>query len=167
MISDRYRTGTIMVRRTVASSIATTTTRTTTKVKTFCHFICYCLFERLPECPDTMVVSVPSPPLDDPTLSDPLECPPLRWGMLGCGRVSHDFTQALKHLPTQSVVACSARSLDSAKAFAEKHGIQNFCKFDPSATGIEVGIFCELYISQIIILLVRWQLRRDGSKSRH
>jgi predicted dehydrogenase len=48
--------------------------------------------------------------------------------MLGCGRVSHDFTQALKHLPTQKVVACSARSLESAMMFAEKHGIGNHCK---------------------------------------
>jgi dihydrodiol dehydrogenase / D-xylose 1-dehydrogenase (NADP) len=39
--------------------------------------------------------------------------------------VSHDFTQALKHLPTQSVVACSARSLDDARKFADKHGIRN------------------------------------------
>mmetsp|Transcript_16582 Transcript_16582/g.48091 ORF Transcript_16582/g.48091 Transcript_16582/m.48091 type:complete len:394 (-) Transcript_16582:42-1223(-) len=73
-----------------------------------------------------MVISTPPPPLDNPSLTDPLQCPPLRWGMLGCGRVSHDFTQALKHLPSQSVVACSARSNDSAEAFAQKHGIKNF-----------------------------------------
>ena len=79
-----------------------------------------------------MTVYVPPPPLDDLSCSDPLECPPLRWGMLGCGRVSHDFTQALKHLGTQTVVACSARSLESAKAFAEKHGIPNICTWDTS-----------------------------------
>lgn len=71
-----------------------------------------------------MTISVPPPPLDDPSVSDPLECPPLRWGLIGCGRISHDFTQALKLLPTATVVACSARSLDSAKAFADKHGIE-------------------------------------------
>jgi dihydrodiol dehydrogenase / D-xylose 1-dehydrogenase (NADP) len=75
-----------------------------------------------------MSPSVPPPPLDDPSVTDPLECPPLRWGMLGCGRVSHDYTQALKHLPTQKVVACAARSADSAKTFAEKHGIEKHCK---------------------------------------
>jgi predicted dehydrogenase len=64
-------------------------------------------------------MNTPPPPLDDPSISNPLECPPLRWGILGCGRVSHDFTQALKHLPTASVVACAARSADSAKDFAE------------------------------------------------
>ena len=73
-----------------------------------------------------MTPSVPPRPLDDPTVEDPLNCPPLKWGMIGCGRVSHDFTQALKLLPTQTVVACSARSEDSAKKFAEKHNIQTY-----------------------------------------
>jgi dihydrodiol dehydrogenase / D-xylose 1-dehydrogenase (NADP) len=67
--------------------------------------------------------SVPPPPMDCPSVSDPLSCPSMKWGILGCGRVSHDFCQALKHLPTQSVVACSARSADSAQAFATKHNI--------------------------------------------
>ena len=66
------------------------------------------------------------PPFDDPSISNPLECPPLRWGLIGCGRVSHDFTQALKHLPTASVVACAARSVDDAKEFAEKHEIDHY-----------------------------------------
>ena len=79
-------------------------------------------------CTTNAAASTPPPPFDDPNVTDPLECPPLRWGMLGCGRVSHDFTQALKHLPTQKVVACSARSADSAKTFAEKHGIGKSCK---------------------------------------
>jgi hypothetical protein len=85
--------------------------------------------ERTSRKKPTMTLSVPPSPLDDPTLADPLECPPLRWGMIGCGRVSHDFTQCLKHLPTQTVIACAARSVDSAKSFAEKHGIANHCKF--------------------------------------
>jgi dihydrodiol dehydrogenase / D-xylose 1-dehydrogenase (NADP) len=71
----------------------------------------------------TSVLSIPPPPMDDPSVQDPLFCPPLRWGIVGCGRVSHDFCQALKHLPTQSVVACSARRLDDAQAFAKKHNI--------------------------------------------
>lgn len=75
-----------------------------------------------------MQPSVPPKPLDDTTVKNPLECPPLSWGILGCGRVSHDFTQALKLLPTQSVVACSARRESSAKEFAEKHNIPSYCK---------------------------------------
>jgi dihydrodiol dehydrogenase / D-xylose 1-dehydrogenase (NADP) len=38
--------------------------------------------------------------------------------------VSHDFSQALKHLPTARVVACSARDLSRAKIFAETHHIE-------------------------------------------
>jgi len=65
----------------------------------------------------------PPPPLDSPSLTDPLECPPLRWGILGCGRVSHDFVQALKLVPTASVAACAARDLSRAQAFAMKHAV--------------------------------------------
>ncbi|GAX15118.1 dihydrodiol dehydrogenase / D-xylose 1-dehydrogenase (NADP) [Fistulifera solaris] len=67
--------------------------------------------------------NTPPPPLDDPTVAHPLECPPLRWGLIGCGRVSHDFAQALRHIPTASIVACAARELDRAQEFATKHGI--------------------------------------------
>eukprot|EP00542_Grammatophora_oceanica_P018105 CAMPEP_0194048430 /NCGR_PEP_ID=MMETSP0009_2-20130614/27263_1 /TAXON_ID=210454 /ORGANISM="Grammatophora oceanica, Strain CCMP 410" /LENGTH=402 /DNA_ID=CAMNT_0038694287 /DNA_START=17 /DNA_END=1225 /DNA_ORIENTATION=+ len=68
-------------------------------------------------------ISTPPPPFDDPSLTNPLECPPLKWGIIGCGRVSHDFTQATKHLPSASVVACAARRLESAQTFADKHKI--------------------------------------------
>jgi dihydrodiol dehydrogenase / D-xylose 1-dehydrogenase (NADP) len=40
--------------------------------------------------------------------------------------VSNDFCQALKLLPTQEAVACSARSSDNAKAFAQKHVIPKY-----------------------------------------
>jgi len=53
-------------------------------------------------------------------------CPPLRWGIIGCGRVSHDFCQALKLLPTAQVVAAAARDVTSAQLFCEKHGIAQF-----------------------------------------
>lgn len=65
----------------------------------------------------------PPPPLDDPSVSDPLDCPPLRWGMISCGRVCHDFCLALRHVPSAQVVACSARDLARAHEFASKHAI--------------------------------------------
>jgi dihydrodiol dehydrogenase / D-xylose 1-dehydrogenase (NADP) len=67
----------------------------------------------------------PPPPLDDPTVTNLLDCPPLRWGIVGCGRVSHDFTQALKHVPTARVVACAARAVSRAQSFAKKHNVEN------------------------------------------
>mmetsp|Transcript_16984 Transcript_16984/g.26305 ORF Transcript_16984/g.26305 Transcript_16984/m.26305 type:complete len:422 (-) Transcript_16984:624-1889(-) len=72
------------------------------------------------------VITTPPPPMDDNSVSDPLQCPPLRWGLVGCGRVCHDFTQSLKNLPTATVVACAARKVESAKAFAERHGIEKY-----------------------------------------
>lgn len=83
----------------------------------------------------------PPPPLDDPSVADPLECPPLRWGLIGCGRVSHDFVQALKHLPTASIVACSARDVRRAEEFAEKHGIPKaYGSYDELLTDEQVEI---------------------------
>ena len=83
----------------------------------------------------------PPPPLDDPSVTDPLECPPLRWGIIGCGRVSHDFAQALKLLPSASVVACAARNEDSAKEFATKHRIdKSYGSYDALLEDDEVQI---------------------------
>ncbi|KAL7572082.1 hypothetical protein ACA910_001726 [Epithemia clementina (nom. ined.)] len=93
--------------------------------------------------------STPPPPLDDPMATDPLECPPLRWGMLGCGRVSHDFVLALHHLSTAQVVACAARELDRAQEFASKHGItQAYGSYEELATDPNVDI---VYVGNIHI----------------
>ncbi|KAH7460716.1 hypothetical protein PRIC1_006235 [Phytophthora ramorum] len=48
---------------------------------------------------------------------------PLRWGFLGCGRISSDFVSAMKSLDNVTFQACAARSLPSAQAFAKQHGI--------------------------------------------
>ncbi|CAL8142793.1 unnamed protein product [Orchesella dallaii] len=49
----------------------------------------------------------------------------LKWGILSCGKISSDFVAALTAYSEDQhkVVACAARSLDSAKQFAEKYGI--------------------------------------------
>ncbi|GMH57447.1 hypothetical protein TrRE_jg8931 [Triparma retinervis] len=53
-----------------------------------------------------------------------LSTPPLKWGILGTGRICNDFTQSLKLIPSAEVVACASRnSLPGAEGFAEKHGI--------------------------------------------
>jgi dihydrodiol dehydrogenase / D-xylose 1-dehydrogenase (NADP) len=79
------------------------------------------------------IISSPIPaPFDDPSLAiasdvDLLHmCPPLRWGILGCGRVSHDFCLALKnHVPTATVVACATANNNDHRAheFAVQHSI--------------------------------------------
>ena len=47
----------------------------------------------------------------------------MRWGILGCGKISNDFVNGLKSVPDAKVEACAARSESSAKSFGEKHGI--------------------------------------------
>lgn len=84
--------------------------------------------------------SLPTP-LDDANVTDPLECPSLKWGIIGCGRVSHDFCQALKLLPSAEVVACAARSASSAAEFAKKHKITtSYGSYDELLTDKDVEI---------------------------
>ena len=96
----------------------------------------------------TTVAVAPPIPLDkkDETLlytGDPLaNCPPLRWGILGCGRVSHDFVQALKLIPTASVTACATSSPGPrARDFASQHGIGAWCSsYDELVTAADIDI---------------------------
>ncbi|KAL6113394.1 dhdh [Pungitius sinensis] len=48
-----------------------------------------------------------------------------RWGICSAGKISNDFTVALKTLPPEDhqVVAVAARKLEDAQDFAKKHGI--------------------------------------------
>uniref|UniRef100_A0A3B4DHF8 Trans-1,2-dihydrobenzene-1,2-diol dehydrogenase n=2 Tax=Pygocentrus nattereri TaxID=42514 RepID=A0A3B4DHF8_PYGNA len=49
----------------------------------------------------------------------------IRWGICSAGKISHDFTVALKTLPQEDhqVVAVAARNLQRAEEFAQKHNI--------------------------------------------
>ncbi|KAK6294614.1 hypothetical protein J4Q44_G00354440 [Coregonus suidteri] len=48
-----------------------------------------------------------------------------RWGLCGVGKISHDFSVAMKTLPPgdHQIVAVAARSLERAQEFAKKHSI--------------------------------------------
>ncbi|KAM9765601.1 trans-1,2-dihydrobenzene-1,2-diol dehydrogenase-like [Menidia menidia] len=48
-----------------------------------------------------------------------------RWGVCSAGRISHDFSVALKTLPVEDhqVLAVAARKLEDAQEFAQKHSI--------------------------------------------
>ncbi|CAD5221617.1 unnamed protein product [Bursaphelenchus okinawaensis] len=46
----------------------------------------------------------------------------LRWGLIGCGKISHDFGKALdKAEHPHEIVACAASSLDRAQKFVKEH----------------------------------------------
>lgn len=54
---------------------------------------------------------------------NPLDAPPLRWGVLAPGRIAAAFVTAVSRYTRQQVVAVGSRSLDRARAFATEHGI--------------------------------------------
>jgi predicted dehydrogenase len=55
---------------------------------------------------------------------DPRDAPPLRWGVLGAGRIASTFTTALHARTVSRVVAVGSRNADRAAAFADAHGVQ-------------------------------------------
>jgi len=48
---------------------------------------------------------------------------PVRWGVLATGGIAAKFIQDLSRVPEAQVVAVGSRSLDTAEAFAQTHGI--------------------------------------------
>lgn len=49
----------------------------------------------------------------------------LKWGIVGAGRISHDFVTAVQILPSTNhlIVAVGAQSKDNAVKFAKDHNI--------------------------------------------
>ncbi len=69
---------------------------------------------------------MPSAPLAlaAPTVPDPMEAPPIRWGVLGPGGIANTFADAVHEGTRSRVVAVGSRSLDRARDFAGRHGVQ-------------------------------------------
>ncbi|XP_023255020.1 trans-1,2-dihydrobenzene-1,2-diol dehydrogenase-like [Seriola lalandi dorsalis] len=82
-----------------------------------------------------------------------------RWGICGAGRISHDFTVALKTLPTEDhqVVAVAARKLEGAQEFARKHSIsQAYGSYeelarDPNIDVVYVGVIHPFHLSTCLL----------------
>jgi predicted dehydrogenase len=68
---------------------------------------------------------MPTPPLRlaVPTTPDPMEAPPLRWGVLGPGGIANTFATAVREGTRSQVVAVGSRDSDRASGFARRHGI--------------------------------------------
>ncbi len=56
------------------------------------------------------------------TVPDPLEAPPLRWGILGAGGIAASFVDALLARTRGEVAAVGSRSRGRGEAFAAAHG---------------------------------------------
>jgi predicted dehydrogenase len=47
----------------------------------------------------------------------------IRWGIIGAGNISNQFSKAIGAVPEAELVAVAARNLDLAEAFAKKYGV--------------------------------------------
>ncbi|MDE3027189.1 MAG: Gfo/Idh/MocA family oxidoreductase, partial [Paracoccaceae bacterium] len=61
--------------------------------------------------------------LPAPRTPDPMQAPPLRWGILGTGWIADQFCRSVAAHTRQVLAAVGSRSLESARAFAEGQGI--------------------------------------------
>lgn len=64
-----------------------------------------------------------TPTLAAPAVPDPMDAPPLRWGVLGPGGIANAFASAVREGTRSCVVAVGSRSPDRASVFARRHGI--------------------------------------------
>lgn len=63
-----------------------------------------------------------TPRLAPSTVPDPMEAPPLRWGILGPGGIANTFAAAVRAGTRGEVVAVGSRSAERAGEFARRHG---------------------------------------------
>lgn len=61
--------------------------------------------------------------LPQPTVPDPSEAPPLRWGILGTGQIASAFADALREGSRQTLAAVGSRDGGRAREFAGAHGV--------------------------------------------
>ncbi|XP_038158867.1 trans-1,2-dihydrobenzene-1,2-diol dehydrogenase-like [Cyprinodon tularosa] len=82
-----------------------------------------------------------------------------RWGICSAGKISHDFTVALKTLPSEDhqVVAVAARKLEDAQEFAKKHSIpQAYGSYeelarDPNIDVVYVGVIHPYHLKTCLL----------------
>ncbi|XP_034536360.1 trans-1,2-dihydrobenzene-1,2-diol dehydrogenase [Notolabrus celidotus] len=82
-----------------------------------------------------------------------------RWGICSAGKISHDFTVALKTLPPEDhqVVAVAARKLEDAQEFAKKHSISRVygsyeeLARDPHIDVIYIGVIHPFHLKTCLL----------------
>nr|XP_020448027.1 trans-1,2-dihydrobenzene-1,2-diol dehydrogenase [Monopterus albus] len=82
-----------------------------------------------------------------------------RWGICSTGKISHDFTMALKtlHAEEHQVVAVAARKLEDAQEFAKKHSIARAygsyeeLARDPDIDVVYVGVIHPYHLSTCLL----------------
>jgi len=70
-----------------------------------------------------------------------------RWGIIGTGRIAHDFCLALNHMPRTAIVAVGSREEEKSKQFALDLGIQSaYGSYEQVTKDPEVDI---IYVSVV------------------
>ena len=59
-----------------------------------------------------------------PTVPDPMEAPPIRWGILAPGGIANVFADAVHEGTRSRVVAVGSRAIERAREFAGRHGVE-------------------------------------------
>ncbi|XP_077375881.1 trans-1,2-dihydrobenzene-1,2-diol dehydrogenase-like isoform X2 [Festucalex cinctus] len=84
-----------------------------------------------------------------------------RWGICGAGKISHDFTVALKTLPPEDhkIVAVAARNLERAQEFGKKHSIRaSYGSYeelaqDPNIDVVYVGVIHPFHLKSCLLFM--------------
>ncbi|XP_061131678.1 trans-1,2-dihydrobenzene-1,2-diol dehydrogenase-like [Syngnathus typhle] len=84
-----------------------------------------------------------------------------KWGICSAGKISHDFTAALKTLPLEDhqVVAVAARNLERAQEFSKKHSIPSAygsyeeLARDPNIDVVYVGVIHPYHLKSCLLFM--------------
>jgi len=81
----------------------------------------------------------------------------LRWGIIGTGNIARQFCEGVRQTPRGQLAVVASRSGQSAKAFAERHGV------DRGVEGYEAGVSADdvdaVYIALPNSLHAEWSIR--------
>ncbi|HNG90043.1 MAG TPA: Gfo/Idh/MocA family oxidoreductase, partial [Saprospiraceae bacterium] len=66
---------------------------------------------------------------------------PIRWGIIGLGKIAHKFAADLRQVPDARLVAVASTSPERAAAFAAEHGAAHvFSRYEDLARCAEVDV---------------------------
>jgi predicted dehydrogenase len=68
--------------------------------------------------------AMPDLALPAPRTPDPMDAPPVRWGVLGAGGIARGFVAAVRAGTRSDVVAVGSRAAERAQAFADETGVE-------------------------------------------
>ena len=71
--------------------------------------------------------------------------PTLRWGVVGTGSIANSMAGAIKAAATAELVAVSSRRMESARAYADRHGAEH--AFDSWAEMMEADAIDAVYVA--------------------